>query len=247
MKNLISVFALMLSVFAAEPLFGQGQDRSVQVPPEMKSEAPILMYRKTVAERMCYTAYEEANKHVRHTDVVFIGDSITDLWYGADPSFFEDNGFIGRGIGGQTTIGVLARFRQDAVELDPKVIVILAGINDIAGNDGEISLEETLSNLAAMCDIAKANGITPLLCSLTPCDRFFWAPDEKPAPEVVKANELIRAYAEMSGVQYVDYYAALADSNGGMLPGCSEDGCHPTAKGYEIMENVIMKYLSKLI
>ncbi len=247
MKNLISILALLLSSFAALPVSGQAPGSSSSVPPEMKSEAPLLLYRETVAERMCYTAYTEANKHVSHTDVVFIGDSITDLWYGADPAFFDDNGFIGRGIGGQTSIGILARFRQDAVGLNPKVVVILAGINDIAGNDGEISLDATLENLAAMCDIARANGIVPLLCSLTPCSRFFWAPDAKPAPEVIKANEMIKAYADAAGVQYVDYYSAMADKDGGMKQGYSGDGCHPTAAGYEVMEEVIMKYISKLI
>ena len=128
--------------------------------------------------------------------------------------FFEDNGFIGRGIGGQTSIGVLARFRQDAVSLRPKAVVILAGINDIAGNDGEMSPENTLDNLAAMCDIARANGITPLLCSLTPCSRFFWAPEMHPAPEVVSMNGLIKAYAEEAGVEYVDYWTEMAGPTG---------------------------------
>lgn len=247
MKNLISFFALGLSICATEPLFGQVPAALETVPPEMKSEAPILPYRKTVAERMCYTAYAEANKYVVEPDVIFMGDSITDLWYGADRDFFKDNGFIGRGIGGQTTIGILSRFHQDVIDLNPKIVVILAGINDIAGNDGEMSLENTIGNLAAMCDMAKAHGIIPLLCSLTPCSRFFWAPEENPAPEVKKANEMIKAYAEESGVQYVDYYSEMVDDKGGMRPGYSEDGCHPTAKGYQVMESVIMKYISKLI
>lgn len=247
MKILVPLLALMLSISAAEPLFAQGPDKSRNVPPGMKSEAPILPYRKTVADRMCYTAYAEANRHVSAAKVVFIGDSITDLWYGADPSFFDDNGYVGRGIGGQTSIGVLARFRQDVVGLHPDVVVILAGINDIAGNDGEISFGNTVDNLAAMCDIARANGIVPLLCSITPCNRFYWAPDEKPAPEVAKVNEMIKAYAEAAGITYVDYYSSMVDSNGGMKPGYSEDGCHPTMEGYEVMERVITESISKSI
>lgn len=237
----------LLSILFLLPLRLSGQEESAGVPPAMKSEAPILMYRETVAERMCYEAYAEANRHVEETDVVFIGDSVTDLWYAADPGFFEDNGFIGRGIGGQTSIGVLARFRQDAVSLRPKAVVILAGINDIAGNDGEMSPENTLDNLAAMCDIARANGITPLLCSLTPCSRFFWAPEMHPAPEVVSMNGLIKAYAEEAGVEYVDYWTEMAGPDGGMKPGYSDDGCHPTAEGYAVMEEVIMSHISHII
>ena len=246
MKNLIYVLVLGMSAFVTVPLSGQSPP-SGAVPPEMRSEAPILPYRKSVAERMCFTAYAEANTHVEKTDVVFIGDSITDLWYGADPEFFDDNGFIGRGIGGQTSIGVLARFRQDAVSLHPKVVVILAGINDIAGNDGEIPVENTIDNLAAMCDIARANGIVPLLCSLTPCSRFYWAPDANPAPEVARVNELMRLWAESAGVRYVDYWSEMAGPEGGMKEGYSKDGCHPTAEGYAVMEEIIMQHISTII
>ena len=98
---------------------------------------------------MCYDAYVEANRHVAAADVVFTGDSITQFWYSADPDFFESNGFICRGIAAQTSLGVLARFRQDVVALNPKVVVILAGINDIAGNDGKMGMNNTMLEMSA--------------------------------------------------------------------------------------------------
>ena len=238
-KYLLLLVALLLGLPAL------GQERPVS--PEMKCEAPDGRERHTVAEKMCYDAYVEANRHVAAADVVFTGDSITQFWYSADPDFFESNGFICRGIAAQTSLGVLARFRQDVVALNPKVVVILAGINDIAGNDGKMGMNNTLDNLAAMCDIARANGIEPLLCSLTPCSRFFWAPEMKPAPEVVRMNGLIRAYAEEAGVRYVDYWSEMAGPEGGMKPGYSEDGCHPVAAGYAVMEKVIMDHLSRML
>lgn len=234
-------FLLLVSLLLGLPALGQERP----VSPEMKCEAPDGRERHTVAGKMCYDAYVEANRHVDATDVVFIGDSITQFWYVADPAFFEDNGFICRGISGQTSLGVLARFRQDVVELGPKVVVILAGINDIAGNDGKMSMKNTLDNLASMCDLARANGIVPLLCSLTPCSRFFWVPEMRPAAEVVQMNDLIKAYAENAGVQYVDYWSEMADSEGGMKPGYSDDGCHPRMEGYAVMEDVIMDHISR--
>ena len=124
--------------------------------------------------------YEEANKEVTTTPrVVFMGDSITDFCVDADPDFFTANNFLGRGISGQTTSHKLVRFRRDVIDHHPKYVVILAGTNDIAKNLGEISLENALGNIISMCELARANKIKPLICSVLPCDHFFWRPEVK--------------------------------------------------------------------
>lgn len=240
-KVILSVlFAVVLPQFLA---FAQKETS-----PQMHSDAVLMPYRKTVVERMQYDAYAQANAATGNVSLVFMGDSITDLWYEAHPDFFDGNGYIGRGIGGQTTIGVLARFRRDVVNLHPKAVVILCGINDIAQNDGIMKYEDAVDNIADMCDIARANGIVPIVCSLTPCSAFFWNKDAVPAPEVVKMNDMLKAYASMSGVRYIDYYNEMVDvETGGMKEGLSADGCHPTAKGYEIMERVLSENIPEYL
>ena len=107
-------------------------------------------------------------------DVVFMGNSITDCWADSVPEFFADNNYAGRGISGQVSSQMLVRFRQDVINLKPKAVVILTGTNDIAENNGSMSNEGIMNNIISMCELAKANGITPILCSLLPCDHFYW-------------------------------------------------------------------------
>ena len=133
-----------------------------------------------------YGRYERQNAALagEPVEVVFMGNSITDNWIGADPDFFARNGFVDRGISGQTTAEMLARFRRDVIDLNPKAVVILAGINDIAQNNGAIKLENVFGNIVSMCELAKFNGIRVVLCSVLPCDRFSWRPEIKPAAAV---------------------------------------------------------------
>lgn len=215
--------------------------------PQNTLHAPILPFRKTTVEKVAYNGYEESNQYVKDADVVFIGDSITENWYTYHHDFFDNNNFIARGIGGQTTISILCRFRQDAVKLNPKVVVILCGINDVAQNDGVMDYEDLTDNIIAMCDQAKANNIKVLLCSLTPCDRFSWNKEAVPAPDVVKLNEVFKAYAASAGIQYVDYYSALENGQGGMKEVFTKDGCHPTNEGYNVMERIIVKEINKAL
>ena len=215
--------------------------------PQNTMHASNLPMRKTTAERVGYDVYAESNTYVNGAEVVFIGDSITENWYTFHHDFFDNNNFIARGIGGQTTISILCRFRQDVVKLNPKVAIILCGINDVAQNDGVMDYEDLLDNIAAMCDEAKANGIKPLLCSLTPCSRFFWNREAVPAPEVYKLNEMFKEYAASAGVQYVDYHTPMDNGEGGMKEGFSNDGCHPTAVGYNLMERIIVKEINKAL
>jgi lysophospholipase L1-like esterase len=165
--------------------------------------------------------------------VVFMGDSITEGWHIGDS--FPGKPYINRGISGQTTPQMVLRFHQDVIGLKPKVVIVLAGINDIAGNTGPMTLEETENNLAAMAEMAAANQIKVVLCSVLPAFDFPWHPGMTPAPKVVALNEWIKAYASEKGHLYVDYYNAMKDERGGLPATLSKDGVHPLPAGYAIM------------
>lgn len=168
-----------------------------------------------------YGRYERQNAALagEPVEVVFMGNSITDNWIGADPDFFARNGFVDRGISGQTTAEMLARFRRDVIDLNPKAVVILAGINDIAQNNGAIKLENVFGNIVSMCELAKFNGIRVVLCSVLPCDRFSWRPEIKPAAAVAELNTMLRQYAAEHKIPYVDYHAALDTAPAAWTPG----------------------------
>ena len=175
---------------------------------------------------------------------VFMGDSITDAWPRNDQDFFTDNNFVGRGISGQTTSHMVVRFRQDVVELAPKYVVILAGTNDIALNNGYIALENVLGNIVSMCEIAKANKIKPIICSVLPCKHYGWRPEVKnPGEEIVKLNAMLHDYAQKNKIPYVDYHSVMKDSENGLPESLAKDGCHPTPEGYEIMEEILLKVI----
>ena len=195
-----------------------------------------------------FDRYAEANASVERSPLgVFMGDSITDFWVTNRPSFFEDHNYLGRGISGQTVEHMLARFQQDVVDLHPRAVVILAGINNIAGNNGKIDFEDIVACIKSMCDIARANGIVPVLCSLTPCHRFFWNPGVEPAEDVIRLNGMYEAYARGAGIEYVDYFKAMALPGGRISETDSSDGCHPTAAGYEKMEAVVQPVLERIL
>ena len=175
---------------------------------------------------------------------VFMGDSITDAWPRNDQDFFTDNNFVGRGISGQTTSHMVVRFRQDVVELAPKYVVILAGTNDIALNNGYIALENVLGNIVSMCEIAKSNKIKPVICSVLPCKHYGWRPEVKnPGEEIVKLNAMLQDYAQKNKIPYVDYHSVMKDSENGLPASLAKDGCHPTPEGYEIMEEILLKVI----
>jgi lysophospholipase L1-like esterase len=167
--------------------------------------------------------------------VVFMGNSITDAWARSFPAMFPGKPYVGRGISGQTTPQMLVRFRQDVVALKPKVVVILAGINDIAGNTGPSTQAMIADNLMSMTEIAKANGIRVVLSSVLPAYDFPWRRGIDPAPKVVALNAWIKCYASQVGAVYLDYYSKMVDSRGGLSPEMASDGVHPTNAGYRIM------------
>jgi acyl-CoA thioesterase I len=169
------------------------------------------------------------------TRVVFMGNSITDAWAKSFPAMFPGKPYVGRGISGQTTPQMLVRFRQDVVALKPSVVVILAGINDIAGNTGPSTQAMIADNLMSMTEIAKTNGIRVVLSSVLPAYDFPWRRGIGPAPKVVALNAWMKCYAAQAGAVYLDYYSKMVDARGGLSPEMASDGVHPTEAGYRIM------------
>lgn len=186
--------------------------------------------------------YSKQNDEIagHKVNAVFMGNSITDNWARLDPEFFSSHGFVGRGISGQTTSEMLVRFRRDVLDLEPEAVAILAGINDIAQNNGYISLENTFGNIVSMCELAKAHRIKVIICSTLPCDRLSWRPEIKPAEQVKELNAMLKDYADRNRILFVDYWSVMANGNGGLDKEISGDGCHPNIDGYEIMEKIFL-------
>lgn len=181
-----------------------------------------------------------------YPEVVFMGNSITELWAYYHPNFFNDNHFCGRGISGQTSAQMLVRFYEDVVALHPKAVVIMAGTNDVAHNDYWVSPERVVENIIAMCNIAKANGIVPIISSIPPCKEFPWRKEIKNVGQtIVDINNSLKEYAAANKIVYVDYHAALADEQLGFPKSMSDDGCHPNADTYYIMEEMVLKAIQK--
>lgn len=169
--------------------------------------------------------------------VVFMGDSITEGWGARDPEFFT-HGNVDRGISGQTSEQMLVRFRQDVIALHPRVVHIMAGTNDIAGNVGPTSPEDYENAIRSMVDLARANRIAVVLGSILPTNHFNWAPDLQPAPWVKNLNAWLRDYARSERLVYADYFAALAGPGGELPKAYSEDGVHPNVTGYALMRPI---------
>lgn len=186
-----------------------------------------------------FSKYEKDNIQAPKGAVVFMGNSITEGWNRTHPHFFTENGYICRGIGGQTTMQMLVRFRKDVIDLQPKAVVILAGTNDIARNNGYISLENTLGNIISMVELAQANNIQVILCSVLPAYEFGWRKELQPASDIVLLNEMIRQYAVKQDIPYVDYHSALKDDRNGLPEKYAPDGVHPNSDAYQIMEKAL--------
>lgn len=167
--------------------------------------------------------------------VVFMGDSITDAWGRSAGEFFPGKPYLNRGISGQTTPQMLVRFRPDVIALQPKVVVILAGTNDIAGNTGPSTPRMIEDNFMSMADLAKANGIRVVLASILPAADYPWRPGLQPAGKIRELNLWIKSYCAEKGYTYLDYYSAMVDQAGGLPKTLSQDGVHPNKRGYDIM------------
>ena len=178
--------------------------------------------------------------------VVFMGDSITEGWrFDVPGGVFASKPYINRGISGQTTPQMVLRFRQDVINLQPKVVVILAGTNDIAGNTGPMTLEETENNIATMAELATVNHIRVVLCSILPAYDYPWQPGLTPAPKIDEINAWIKDYAAQHGHVYVDYHSAMKDARDGLPPNLSHDGVHPTQAGYDVMAPLVEAGIAK--
>lgn len=192
--------------------------------------------------------YAEANRKVEiPARVVFMGNSITDNWWQADSLFFLRNNYIDRGISGQTSAEMLVRFRADVLDLRPKAVVILAGTNDVAGNNGYIAPEHTFGNIVSMVELSRAHGIRVVLCSILPAYDFPWRPGLEPAGKIIRLNEMLKGYAGERGIPYVDYHSALKDERGGLPEMYSRDGVHPTLEGYKIMEGLVEEAIREVL
>jgi len=196
--------------------------------------------------------YEVANAAIQaratnEKSVVYMGDSITDFWISNDSVFFAAKPYLDRGISGQTTGQMLLRFRQDVINLKPGVVVILAGINDIAENNGPEKLEDIFGNIVSMAELAKANHIKVVLSSLLPAFALPWRPAIDPLPKVKALNEMIKSYAYQNNIVYLDYFTAMADSRGGLPANLSKDGVHPNLAGYKIMEMLADKAVNETL
>lgn len=198
--------------------------------------------------------YAKANKELpapakKEKRVVFLGNSITEGWVNASPEFFEENGYIGRGIGGQTSYQFVVRFRPDVINLKPTLVVINAGTNDAAENTGPFDLHTTFGNIVSMVELAKANKIKVILTSVLPASGFKWNQKITDAAERISSlNALIEAYAKQQKIPYVDYYSAMVTGEDRSLnPNYTYDGVHPTKAGYEVMEALIKPAIDKAL
>ena len=181
--------------------------------------------------------------------VVLMGNSITDFWPKTDSAFFADKTYeyVGRGISGQVSGQMLLRFWPDVIALQPKIVVILSGVNDIAENGGPYSPEATLHNIMAMAELAQAHGIRVVLCSGLPATDFWWRKGLEPAPKIVALNQQIRAYAAQRHLVYLDYHTAMADASQGLPAALAPDGVHPNLAGYRVMEPLLQQAVAQAL
>ncbi|MBO6662747.1 MULTISPECIES: SGNH/GDSL hydrolase family protein [Roseivirga] len=179
--------------------------------------------------------------------VVFMGNSITEGWKNIRPEFFEGKPYVNRGISGQTTPQMLIRFTQDVIDLRPEAVVILAGINDIAGNTGPTTQKMITDNIFAMAKLAKAHNIKVLLCSVLPANDFPWRPGLEPAQKVIDLNDELKAFAKEHKITYVDYFSAMVNEQNGLKAELGSDGVHPNTAGYLVMEPILEKALDKTL
>ena len=196
--------------------------------------------------------YEKANTEIDSNNpdgitAVFMGNSITEGWASQDPEFLKDNNYVGRGISGQTTPQMLLRFRPDVIDLAPKVVVILAGTNDIAGNTGPMTVPQIAGNIFSMAELAKAHGIKVVISSVMPVAKYPWSPEVESVKPIKELNAMLKEYADKNNIVYLDYFPALSNDQRGMKKEYSKDGVHPTMEGYKTMEPLVVDAVNKAL
>lgn len=246
---------LCLIVFASLPVFAQTTDQCEAL------KKKLAEVEKKLDDWAQLNRYAGANQTIRppkkgENRVVFIGDSITDIWdENGFGGFFPGKPFINRGIGGQTTPQMLLRFRQDVIDLRPKAVVILAGTNDISGNTGPMTLEQTGANIASMAELATASGIKVVLSSVLPVSdtvkkengEFFIQTKRRPPAKISAMNDWLKKYAARNGYTYLDYFSAMVDENGFVKDGLTFDGLHPNKQGYAIMNPLVEEAIKRAL
>ena len=179
--------------------------------------------------------------------VVFMGNSITEGWSQFCPEFFEGKPYVNRGISGQTTPQMLLRFRQDVINLQPKIVIILAGTNDIAGNTGPSTLEMIMDNIISMKELARANNISVILSSVLPAFDYPWKAGQNPNEKIPALNDMIKRYSKQNSIIYLDYFSAMTDGSNGLKAELTYDGVHPNKAGYKVMEPLVENAINKVL
>ena len=179
--------------------------------------------------------------------VVFMGNSITEAWPAADAIFFSTPGYVNRGISGQTTPQMLLRFKQDVIDLHPKVVVILAGTNDIAGNTGPTTVHEIFGHIESMATLAEAAGIKVVICSVLPVWDYPWKPGLEPAQKIIHLNDKLKVLCVQKGYTYADYFSAMVNDKKGLKEDLGNDGVHPNKKGYGLMKPIILRAIEQAL
>ncbi|WP_081912626.1 SGNH/GDSL hydrolase family protein [Salegentibacter sp. Hel_I_6] len=212
-----------------------------------KTETSELMEQDWANLKKYKAENEKILESQNYPDLVFMGNSITEGWVNAQPEFFDNNNYIGRGIGGQTTPQMLVRFMPDVIALKPKAVVILAGTNDIAGNTGFSDVKMITDNIQAMTQLAKANNIKVILASILPVYDYPWRPGLKPVEKIARINSWIENYAQENSHTYLDLFNPLKDEKEGLPKQYSEDGVHPNLAGYKVMAPLTKKTIESIL
>lgn len=255
--RLLPCAAALCGLLVALPAAAQDADQPPAVdpeylaPPDSLSVDRIRVLQQRLLDWPQLSRYRQDNAALPPREpgrVVFFGDSITDGWgRGEGTVFFPGKPYVNRGISGQTTAQMLVRFRQDVIALQPEVVVILAGTNDIAGNTGAATLGMIEGNLRSMTQLAQANGIRVVLASVLPASSYWWRPGYRPAATIRALNQRIEAYAREAGAVYLDYHAAMANAEGGLDAELAGDGVHPSPAGYAVMQPLAQQAIERAL
>ncbi|PYY03290.1 MAG: capsular biosynthesis protein [Acidobacteria bacterium] len=237
------LFSLSACMAQAPSPTSQAQPQSQSADPDLERLIPQLQRaHQALNDWPNLGRYRDANASTPppasgENRIVFMGDSITDGWGKGKAQFFPGKPYINRGISGQTTPQMLVRFRPDVIDLKPKLVVTLAGINDIAGNTGSETLQNIEDNLSSMSELARANGIRVVIASVMPvCDYLKPQTQRRPPQQIVALNEWIKAYTAKNGFGYLDYYSATVDNSGMFRKELTYDCLHPNDAAYEVMQ-----------
>lgn len=256
MNRIAPLVALVLALVAAPVMANPSAEAALPQPQSAMVDDPCPANRdglwalsdyvlKNDWAWLCRYRAENAAYGVKNpARAVFIGDSITEGWARTDPALFT-GGVVGRGLSGQTSPQILLRFWQDVIALHPRVVHIMIGTNDIAGNTGPTSVAAYQANIRAMVDLARVNGVRVVLGSIPPAKRMDWRPGLAPAPRIAELNQWLRAFAAERGLVFADYHSVLAAPDGGLRPELGKDGVHPEAPGYALMRPIAERALAE--